>query len=616
MLTKLQIPEKFSVWVYSLAYPSCPIRAIFVAFLLVFHCTAQSRGQESLKIRPELSNYEDTSRYDDVIGFIKALNKLSGLVRYEVFGTTQEKRDMPLLIIADPPVSTPMEARRSGKLVVFIMGNIHAGEVEGKEAAMLLARRLALGDLHRLLDRMVVLINPIYNADGNEKISLQNRTNQNGPIGGVGVRENAARLDLNRDFTKLESPEAQALVRLFNRWDPHVAMDLHTTNGSYHGYQLTYAPGLNPNTDPEITRFQRERMLPAVTDAVKKRHSFRIYYYGDFSTLEALKRGSFGGPFGPPGPPGSGGPPRSGNPPGAPAGGPPSAAQAPSLPPVAGQPAGQTRIWRTYDHRPRYGINYFGLRNRLAFLSEAFSYVEFKRRIEVTSAFVEEILNYSHQHAGEIAALTAAADRRAVQAGLAPQRGSQGVAFEPRALPKPEEILVGEVEKKKNPRSGRDMTAVIESKFHAEKMLNYGIFGATQSMPVPAAYLFRSEPAMAGALEKLKAHGINVEELLEPATLEVEVFTLEEATRSERVYQGHRDVRVKGKYQTQKASFEAGTVVIRMAQPLASVIFYLLEPQSDDGLVAWNFLDSYLQNGTAYPIMRLMQPAGLATRLK
>lgn len=613
MPKKLHLPPQSLFCLCRSAYSGRPLGVTWVLLLCVLCLALPCRGQESLRIRPELTNFEETSRYDDVIGFIKALNKLSNLVRYEAFGATQEGRFMPLLIIADPPVNTPLEARQSGKLVVFIMANIHAGEVEGKEAAMQLARRLALGDLRRLLDRLVVLIDPIYNADGNEKISLQNRTSQNGPIGGVGVRENAGRLDLNRDFTKLESPEAQALIRLFNRWDPHVAMDLHTTNGSYHGYHLTYAPGLHPSTDPEITRFQRERMLPAVTDAVKKRHRFRIYYYGDFSTLEALKRGSAFGFFGPPGPPGGGGPGRLGNPPTTPGAAPPvpgaaSSAQTSSRP--------QTRIWRTYDHRPRYGVNYFGLRNRLAFLSEAFSYIDFKRRIEVTAAFVEEILNYSHRYAGEIAALTAAADRRSVQAGMSPQRGSQGIAFEPRALPKPEEILVGQVEKKKNPRSGRDMTVAIESKFHAEKMLNYGLFGVTQSLAVPAAYLFKPEAGIAVVLDKLKAHGVTVEELLEPVTLEVEVFTIEEATRSERVYQGHRDVRVKGRYAMQQASFDAGALVVRMAQPLAALIFYLLEPQSDDGMVAWNFLDSYLQNGAAYPIVRLMRPAGMATRLK
>ena len=68
-----------------------------------------------------------------------------------------------------------------------------------------------------------------------------------------------------------------------NRWDPHAAVDLHTTNGSYHGYHLTYSPTLNPNADARLIAFARERILPPVDAAVQKKHNFRTYYYGNFA---------------------------------------------------------------------------------------------------------------------------------------------------------------------------------------------------------------------------------------------------------------------------------------------------------------------------------------------
>ena len=131
------------------------------------------------------------------------------------------------------------------------------------------------GDLRPLLDKLVVLIAPDYNADGNEKIALTNRTAQNGPVAGVGTRENTNGLDLNRDYMKLDSAEAKALVRMLARWDPHLTIDLHTTNGSYHGYHLTYSPSLNPNTDSRLIAFERDKLLPAVTQSVLKDHKFR-----------------------------------------------------------------------------------------------------------------------------------------------------------------------------------------------------------------------------------------------------------------------------------------------------------------------------------------------------
>src|SRR5438445_259163 len=80
---------------------------------------------------------------------------------------------------------------------------------------------------------------PIYDADGNERVAKTNRPGQVGPEEGMGQRANARGLDLNRDFIKLEAPETQGLVRFLNEWNPHLFIDTHTTNGSYHRYTIT-----------------------------------------------------------------------------------------------------------------------------------------------------------------------------------------------------------------------------------------------------------------------------------------------------------------------------------------------------------------------------------------
>jgi len=185
-----------------------------------------------MRTRAEISNYEDTSTYEDVTRVINGLVETSSLVHTESFGKTEEGRDLPLIVISDPKVTTPEAAHRLGRPIVFVQANIHAGEVEGKEAILKLARRMVSGDLRAMTRQLVFIIAPDYNADGNEKVSPMNRTAQNGPVNGVGTRENGNGLDLNRDYMKLESAEARALVGLMNKWDPHVLVDLHTTNGS------------------------------------------------------------------------------------------------------------------------------------------------------------------------------------------------------------------------------------------------------------------------------------------------------------------------------------------------------------------------------------------------
>jgi hypothetical protein len=342
-----------------------------IATLIVLATIVSTSAQQSdLRTRAETTDYVETSSYDDVMRITKAIVSSSRFAKYESFGTTEEGRELPLLILSEPPVATPEAARKLGRPIVLIQANIHAGEVEGKEASLVLGRRITSGDLRRLLKQLVILIAPIYNADGNEKVDVQNRTAQNGPVAGVGTRENSKGLDLNRDYMKLDAAEARALVGLMNRWDPHATIDLHTTNGSYHAYHLTYSPTLNPNADARLIALARERILPAAQQAVQKKHNFRTYYYGNFASESAAARENAR---------------------------------------IDAANPGDT-IWRTFDHRPRFGNNYVGLRNRLAILSEAYSYFDFRGRVRVTEVFVEEALNAIAANAARLTALTSQLD--------------------------------------------------------------------------------------------------------------------------------------------------------------------------------------------------------------
>jgi hypothetical protein len=490
------------------------------------------------------------------------LQQRSSLINVETFGQSKEGRALPLVVLADPPVASPQQAAESGRPIVFIMANIHAGEVEGKEACLNLARRLLTGDLRPLLNRLVILIAPDYNADGNERISTNNRTAQNGPIGGVGIRENAQGLDLNRDYIKVVAPETQALLRLLNRWDPHLVVDLHTTNGSYHGYHLTYSIPLNPNTDPHLAGYQRDKMMPALTDAMLAKHRFRTYYYGNFE----------------------GTPARDGRP--------------------------ESRSWHAFSAAPRVGTNYVGLRNRLAILSEAYSYLDFKGRIDATEAFVEEIFRYVGGQGEEIRRLAAQADRDAAGRGAF----ELGVDCQPRPLPQKVDILVGEVTKIKNPLSGKLMTAVVPDNFTALKMQDFGTFAPTRKVSTGFGYLFPDEPGMKAAIEVLRKHGLALDVLTAPLKADAASFTIAKIARSNRPFQGGREVRISGSFQTATTDFPSGTILVRLDQPLAALAAYLLEPGSDDGLVTWGFLDAYLAQGKAYPIHKLTHPANAASR--
>lgn len=519
--------------------------ALFVTSAATAHAPAQHAVDlAALKTRPELTEFRETSRYDDVVAFVKVVAEASPRLHMTTFGYTYEGRSLPLIVFGDVAGATPEDVLAAGKTRIWVQGNIHAGEVCGKEAMLMLLRALARGEHADWADSLVLMIAPIYNADGNERIRIDNRRGQNGPIGGMGQRSNAQGLDLNRDHMKLDSPEARSLALMFQRYDPHVAIDLHTTNGTRHAYHVTYAPPLNPNTDAGIDSLLREDLLPSVTRALKDKRGWNYYYYGNVP-------GRYG--------------------------------------------RGRDPGWYTYDHRPRFNTNYVGLRNRIGILSEAYSYAPFEERILASLYFVEEIVEYARQNAERIRRVVEAADAHSVIGESFATRSEMQRSDEM------VEILLGDTEPEVNPFSGGRMLRRLDVS-RVETMYEYGTFAATEQETAPVAYFIPAE--LEQVVAKLEQHGVAVTRLLADTTVAVEEFVITSSTTSGREYQGHTERTLEGSYRAAERALPAGTAVVHLAQPLGRLAFYLLEPRSDDGLANWNFLDRALEDTDVYPIVR------------
>jgi hypothetical protein len=517
----------------------------------------------NLKTRPERTDYRETSRYDDVVAFMNEVAQAApARIHLTTFGTTVEGRTLPLAVVG-APAATAEAVRRTGKLRVFIQGNIHAGEVEGKESALMLLRDFAEGKHAHMFESMVLLIAPIYNADGNERIKPNNRGAQNGPIEGMGQRPNAQGYDLNRDHMKLDSPEARGLIKLWVEYDPHVGIDLHTTNGTTHAYHLTYSPPLNPNTAVAITTLLKNDWFPFMTKNVKAKHGWDYFYYGNVST------------------PGGRGRPATGS----------GQAATPAAPATPPQPAGP-REWRTFEHVPRFNNNYIGMRNRFGILSEAYSYVTFPDRIRATTWFLEEMLTYAGRNARRIRAATQAADaERLIGKALATRaRHHRGGMIE---------VLMGEVEEEKNPISGATMRRRKDVS-KPEQMVDATTFEPSATEVAPDTYFVPADATAALAL--LRAHGVQMREVTRGVS-GVEQFAID-STRTQS-FQQHDMRIVEGTWQPAPGVVvPVGSWAVPMDQPLARLAFYLLEPKSDDGLTVWNVLDSLLDGRKTHPILR------------
>ena len=512
--------------------------------------------------RAEASSFTETSTYADVMGFIEALRAQSPDIYVTSLGKSPQGKDLPLVILSRPMVKTPADARRLGRPVVYIQGNIHGGEVEGKEALLALLRDLELDQYKNVVDSLVILAVPIYNADGNDAMGPQerNRGAQNGPAL-VGQRANGQNFDLNRDYIKAEAPETRAALQLFKDWEPDVVIDLHTTNGSYHGYALTWSPPLNPAARFSGP-FTRDTVLPVLADALRRNRRIETFPYGNFESLDALNRRDT-----------------------------------------------LNRGWVTYDHRPRFGTNYYGLRGRMAILSEAYSHDPFKQRVASTYAFVNDLLSLLAENGEDVMDVGREADRHTTAFGTTPST-SPRIAIRSRLTTNPgvAEVLVEDLVRTGDTvrtEAGLRPGFRRDGKVRGVKMPIVDRFEASLDQSLPYAWIIPA--GQAALLEPLQRHGVFVEQLAERTTFRAERFTIDSIARGQ-AFQGHQETRLSGRWApVDSVTLEADTYVVRGGQPLGILALYLLEPQSDDGLATWNFLDAWLQPGGTYPVLRVTE---------
>lgn len=491
--------------------------------------------QRELLTRAEATDFRETSSYEDVVGYLAVMDGLSDHLYTTSFGQSVEGRDLPLVIWSSDRDTTVEAVRASGKTRVLVFANIHAGEVAGKEAALMLLRDLANGGHDAWADSLVLMVAPIYNADGNERVAYDNRPLQLGPVGGMGQRSNADGLDLNRDFTKLASPEARALVGLIRDADPHVVVDLHTTDGTAMGYHLTYAPPLSPNTAAAIDRALWDRWLPAISDSLLRADDFATYHYGN-------------------------------------------------VPGAFGEESDAPRGWYSYSAQARYSSNYVGLRNRYGILSEAYSYAPFEERVRVSKRFVEEVLDQAWAHASDVRRTAAEADAQSIADETVALRATWA------ALPEPVDILLGAVDTVAHPVTGDPMLQRRDVRT-PERMPAFVRFEAAESAVAPAAYVVHFGPDQERVRDLLDAHGIGYRLEAVWGTPR-QRFRVDSLRTAERPSQGVRMQEAFGAWvdvpgEEGDPPRLAPALIVPVDQPLGRLVVALLEPRSDDGVVAW-----------------------------
>lgn len=512
------------------------VKTITSLTLLFLTATVGAFGQ-ALQTPGELTNFQaGPTMYDDLLEFVYELDAQSDLMQVQTVTETLRGREVVLCIMANPPVYQVSDVIGSDKPIVLIVNNVHGGEVAGKEASLILMRDLVVGELRPLLDDAIVLNIPSINPDGAEEMRRTNEQN----------------FDMNRDYLKLESQEIQALLtKVIHVWQPDIQVDTH--HGGSAPYVITYQTIMNPAGDPEIMRVANELIVPQIREALRAEDYDGFWYSG----------------------------PRTVN-------------------GVAG--------WAPTSVEPRKQHVYSGLSNMIDFLFETPSGShrvvdngtrvvpiprEERYRHQVRGEYIaqREMIRFAAENPELVRETVRGAKERATALGADDSDNDQ-IVLEYEQVAKFETDIWRDTEwgEDRDPYAPRDPNRVAE--FELLRLPVFTKFEPTRTTTRPWGYVL--PPQLATIVPLLLDHEIAVQELTEPVSLEVEVYYATSMDNSE-YFQGHYLNKVTATKRTETVDFPAGSFFVPSGQPKSNLISYILEPETDDNLITWGFLDTYLQ---------------------
>jgi hypothetical protein len=485
----------------------------------------------------ENSNYMRTPTYAQTIEYCERLAAASPWIHFTSFGASSRGRQLPLLVIDRNGNFTPEAVRRSGNAVFLIQAGIHSGEIDGKDAGLMLARDIAVTrERASLVDHVTVLFIPIFNVDGHERSGPFNRPNQNGPVD-MGWRTNAANLNLNRDYLKADTPEVRAWLSLFCAWLPEFFADCHVTDGANYQYVVTYALELDGNMDESLSRWTADRYLAPVETRMEA-SGFPIIRY------QWYRRGND---------------PKSG---------------------IVGWAA-----------PPRFSEGYTALQNRPGLLIETHSLKDYKTRVMGTYAMLAHTLEILGQEHETLRRLVADADRRTTTPGFRSQ--PYPLTF---AMDEGDSVMVDFLGYEYTVETS-DLTGG-EWYRYTDRPVEFRIPYFKQqkvaaSARLPEAYII--PPEWEDLIERLELHGVAVARTRADATIPVERYRFRDPVWAQAPFEGRHTVTFTQETFAETLTFPAGSAVVDMNQRAARVAAHALEPAGPDSFVLWGFFDAIFE---------------------
>ncbi len=508
---------------------SALLLALFAAFPL-------SHAAPDLTTVSERSLFQSTGRYDEVVKLCAAFQQAyPKQVKCIDFGVTPEGRPMKALVVTRTGALTAQAARRRGLPVVLIQGGIHAGEIDGKDAGFLALREVlenkaASGSL----DKQVLLFIPVFNVDGHERFTPNNRPNQRGPVA-MGWRTTAQNFNLNRDYAKADAPEMQAMLALVNAWDPLVYVDLHVTDGAKFEHDVSIQVEPVYSGDAQFRQAGLALRTNVIAD-ITKQGSMPQAYYMSFAENDNPQSGFVDG-----------------------------------------------------VSDPRFSTGYFQLRNRMAMLVETHSWKDYPTRVRITRNAVVSVLAQVAEHGAAWRQSAFEADARALKLGGTPMPLTWTATGKSRMV---------EFKGYAYTRTPSDVSGILMTRYDETKPQVWTVPLRDEILPdlsidAPGAgYIVPA--AFAGMVsKKLAQHGVEFRVIgVAQPRAEVESFRAEKTAFMPASFESHQRLTVQGAWRAEPRALGKGDLFVPVAQPKARLVVALFEPQAPDSMLAWGAFNS------------------------
>jgi murein tripeptide amidase MpaA len=473
----------------------------------------------------EARGFDETPSYAATRAWLDRLDAASPLVSIENFGRTAQGRDL-YAVRASKPGPGP-------KPVLLVQAGIHSGEIDGKDAGLMLLRDIALRGKDNLLDHADLVFVPIFNADGHERSSPFNRPNQRGPHS-QGWRTTAQNLNLNRDYLKADTPEMKAMIGLLHKYQPALYLDLHVTDGTDYQYDITFAfPGWGGYYahSPNIGRWLDSRYRPAVTAALASAGHIPGMYVASVAERDP-DRG----------------------------------------------------IALDADS-PRFSTGYADLARIPSVLVETHSLKPYRQRVLGTYVLVEESLRL------------VGAESEQLKAAIADDRSSRPPTeiLTWKKAPKPLYVIpdfkgIAHESFRSTASGGKEVRWL--GRPMTQRM---PVFGQVPDKVITLPEAWWVPVTKPDVIALLGLHGIDFETIAEPRTLDLDMVRLA-GPELKKADEGHVPLSAKAYVHARRQeTFPAGSVRVPSAQPLGLLAAAMLEPEGKDSLLAWNLFPEILQ---------------------